>query len=153
LPALGIGLAREEFIINNYIKIHPLALMNHRQMNDEVLTNEIKKRNIGYENEETFFVKKLSYGIAKTASSFYPNKVIVRFSDFKSNEYFNLIGGSYFEPNEENPMLGWRGASRYYSEEYKEAFGLECKAIKIVREEMGLDNVTVMIPFCRTVVE
>jgi len=95
----------------------------------------------------------LSFGIAKIAASFYPNKVIVRFSDFKSNEYFNLLGGRYFEPQEENPMIGWRGASRYYSPEYKEAFGLECKAIKYVREEMGLSNVVVMVPFCRTVGE
>lgn len=153
LPAHGVGLAREEFIINNYIQIHPLALMGHRQLNDSILTKEIEKRIVGYENEETFFIKKLSFGIAKIASAFYPNKVIVRFSDFKSNEYFNLVGGKYFEPNEENPMIGWRGASRYYSDAYKSAFGLECKAIKIVREEMGLDNVVVMVPFCRTVEE
>lgn len=150
LPAKGVGLAREEFIINNYIQIHPLALLNHLQLNDEVLSKEIESRIAGFENEEDFFTKKLSYGIAKIASAFYPNKVIVRFSDFKSNEYFNLVGGNHFEPNEENPMIGWRGASRYYSHEYKAAFGLECKSIKLVREEMGLDNVVVMIPFCRT---
>jgi pyruvate,water dikinase len=153
LPAHGVGLAREEFIINNYIQIHPLALLNHRQLNDKNLTIEIEKRIVGYETEEIFFIKKLSYGIAKIASAFYPHKVIVRFSDFKTNEYFNLLGGSHFEPDEENPMIGWRGASRYYSDEYKDAFGLECKSIKIVREEMGLDNVVVMIPFCRTVEE
>jgi pyruvate,water dikinase len=107
----------------------------------------------GYEDEETFFVKRLSYGIAKIAAAFYPNKVIVRFSDFKSNEYKNLLGGEHFEPEEENPMIGWRGASRYYSEAYKEAFGLECKAIRRVREKMGLKNVVVMVPFCRTVEE
>ena len=106
-----------------------------------------------YDNEEDFFIQRLSYGIAKIAAAFYPNKVIVRFSDFKSNEYYNLLGGKYFEPHEENPMIGWRGASRYYSDKYKEAFGLECKAIKRVREEMGLSNVVVMIPFCRTVEE
>ena len=107
----------------------------------------------GFKNEETFFVKRLSYGIAKIASAFYPKNVIVRMSDFKSNEYYNLLGGSYFEPTEENPMIGWRGASRYYSEQYKDAFGMECKAIKRVREKMGLTNVTIMIPFCRTVKE
>jgi len=153
LPNCGVGLAREEFIINNYIQVHPLALMQHNQLNDAVLSKEIKKRIIGFDNEEDFFVNKLSYGIAKIAAAFYPNKVIVRFSDFKSNEYFNLLGGKYFEPHEENPMIGWRGASRYYSEKYKAAYGLECKAIKKVREEMGLKNVVVMIPFCRTVEE
>ena len=153
LPNKGVGLAREEFIINNYIQVHPLALLNHRQLNDEALTEEIEKKIIGYENEEEFFIEKLSNGIAKIAASFYPNKVIVRFSDFKSNEYYNLLGGKYYEPHEENPMIGWRGASRYYSETYKPAFGLECKAIKKVRNEMGLTNVVVMVPFCRTVEE
>jgi pyruvate,water dikinase len=153
LPNKGVGLAREEFIINNYIQVHPLALMQHRQLNDAALTAEIEKRITGFENERDFFVNKLAYGVAKIAASFYPNKVIVRFSDFKSNEYFNLLGGNHFEPQEENPMIGWRGASRYYSNEYKEAFGLECIAIKKAREEMGLDNVVVMVPFCRTVGE
>ncbi len=153
LPNQGVGLAREEFIINNYIQAHPLALMQHEQLGDEELTKEIRNLTAGYEDEEDFFVKKLSYGIAKIAASFYPNKVIVRFSDFKSNEYFNLLGGKYFEPSEENPMIGWRGASRYYSEKYKPAFAMECKAIHKVREEMGLRNVVVMIPFCRTVDE
>jgi len=153
LPNKGVGLAREEFIINNYIQVHPLALLKHHTLNDAELSNAITRKIVGFKDEEDFFIRKLSYGIAKIASSFYPNKVIVRFSDFKSNEYFNLLGGKYFEPSEENPMIGWRGASRYYSDEYKEAFGLECKAIKIVREEMGLKNVVVMIPFCRTVEE
>src|SRR6185312_6218088 len=107
----------------------------------------------GFDNEASYFIRKLSFGIAKIASAFYPKKVIVRFSDFKSNEYRGLLGGHHFEPSEENPMIGWRGASRYYSPDYKEAFGLECKAIKRVREEMGLENVVVMIPFCRTVTE
>lgn len=150
IPNAGVGLAREEFIINNYIKAHPLALLNHINMNDEELTQEISALIRGYDNEELFFIKRLSYGIAKIAAAFYPKKVIVRLSDFKSNEYRNLLGGKYFEPEEENPMIGWRGASRYYSEEYKYAFGMECKAIKRVREKMGLDNVTIMIPFCRT---
>jgi pyruvate,water dikinase len=153
LPNAGVGLAREEFIINNYIQVHPLALLHHKELKDKPLSEEIEKRIFGYENEQDFFIKKLSYGIAKIAAAFYPNPVIVRFSDFKSNEYYNLLGGNHFEPHEENPMIGWRGASRYYSPEYKAAFGLECKAIKIVREEMGLHNVIVMVPFCRTVEE
>lgn len=153
LPNKGVGLAREEFIINNYIEVHPLALLNHKTIGDAALTKAIEKKITGYPDEETFFIEKLSNGIAKIAASFYPNKTIVRFSDFKTNEYYNLLGGKYYEPNEENPMIGWRGASRYYSEAYKEAFGLECRAIKKVREEMGLKNVTVMVPFCRTVEE
>ncbi|MCC6938326.1 MAG: phosphoenolpyruvate synthase [Flavobacteriales bacterium] len=153
LPNAGVGLAREEFIINNYIPAHPLALLQHKEIGDVALSGRISYLINGYEDEETFFVKKLSYGIAKIASAFHPNKVIVRFSDFKSNEYKNLLGGEHFEPHEENPMIGWRGASRYYSEAYKEAFGLECKAIRRVREKMGLKNVVVMVPFCRTVTE
>jgi len=153
IPNKGVGLAREEFIINNYIQAHPLALLKHKELNDEELTNEINALTRGFKDEETFFVKRLSYGVAKIASAFYPNQVIVRMSDFKSNEYYNLLGGKYFEPKEENPMIGWRGASRYYSEEYEYAFGMECKAIKRAREKMGLKNITVMIPFCRTVEE
>jgi pyruvate,water dikinase len=153
LPNKGVGLAREEFIINNYIEVHPLALLNHRTIGDAALTKAIEKKITGYPDEETFFIDKLADGIAKIAASFYPHKTIVRFSDFKTNEYYNLLGGKYYEPSEENPMIGWRGASRYYSEAYKEAFGLECKAIRKVREEMGLTNVTVMVPFCRTVEE
>jgi pyruvate,water dikinase len=153
LPNSGVGLAREEFIINNYIQVHPLALMKHRELNDPELTSRIETLITGYENEEDFFIKKLAYGISKIAAAFYPNEVIVRFSDFKSNEYYNLLGGKYFEPHEENPMIGWRGASRYYSEEYRSAFGLECKAISYARNTLGLKNVVVMIPFCRTVEE
>lgn len=153
IPNAGVGLAREEFIINNYIKAHPLALLHHRELNDPELSREIGLLTRGYEDEEMFFVKRLSYGIAKIAAAFYPKTVIVRLSDFKSNEYSNLLGGSHYEPEEENPMIGWRGASRYYSEEYRYAFGMECRAIKRVREKMGLTNVTVMIPFCRTVEE
>ncbi|SDF06101.1 phosphoenolpyruvate synthase [Chitinophaga filiformis] len=153
LPNKGVGLAREEFIINNYIKVHPLALLHHKSLNDASLTADIMQLIRGYDDEEAYFVQKLAYGIAKIAAAFHPGKVIVRFSDFKSNEYYNLLGGKYFEPEEENPMIGWRGASRYYSEKYKAAFALECKAIKKVREEMGLKNVVVMIPFCRTVDE
>jgi pyruvate,water dikinase len=153
LPCKGIGLAREEFIINNYIKAHPLALLHHERLQDAALTSSINELIKGYKSGEDFFVQKLSQGIAKIAAAFYPHQVIVRFSDFKSNEYFNLLGGHHFEPEEENPMIGWRGASRYYSKQYKEAFSLECKAIRQVREKMGLRNVTVMIPFCRTVKE
>jgi pyruvate,water dikinase len=150
IPNEGVGLAREEFIINNYIKVHPLALLNHEKVGDEELTNRIRQITSGFENERDFFIKKLSYGVGRIAAAFHPKEVIVRFSDFKSNEYMNLLGGKHFEPHEENPMIGWRGASRYYSEEYKEAFGLECEAIRRVRTEMDLKNVVVMIPFCRT---
>jgi len=153
LPNAGVGLAREEFIINNYIQAHPLALLQHKELGDVALSGKISYLIHGYEDEETFFIKRLSYGIAKIAAAFYPNKVIVRFSDFKSNEYKGLLGGEHFEPDEENPMIGWRGASRYYSDAYKEAFGMECKAIRRVREKMGLKNVVVMVPFCRTVEE
>jgi pyruvate,water dikinase len=153
IPNGGVGLAREEFIINNYIGIHPMALLKHKTLNDEVLSAQIKTAIRGFENEEQFFIQKLSFGIAKIAAAFYPNTVIVRFSDFKTNEYRNLAGGEHFEPLEENPMIGWRGASRYYSEAYREAFGLECRAVHQVREKMGLTNVAVMIPFCRTVEE
>lgn len=152
-PHRGVGLAREEFVINNYIKIHPQALLKYKELNDEALTLQVTEAIKGYGDGETYFIEKLSYGVAKIAAAFYPQKVIVRFSDFKTNEYYNMPGGSYFEPSEENPMIGWRGASRYYSAAYKEAFGMECRAIKKVREVMGLDNVTVMIPFCRTVSE
>ncbi len=152
-PNAGIGLAREEFIINNYIKVHPLALINHHDLEDRQLREEISEIIQGYDSGSEFFVEKLSSGVARIAASFYPNDVIVRFSDFKTNEYYNMLGGKYYEPKEENPMMGWRGASRYYSKEYKEAFGLECLALKRVRSEMGLKNVIVMIPFCRTVNE
>jgi len=150
IPNDGVGLAREEFIINNYIKVHPLALLHHKEIGDKELTAKIDEIMHGYDDEAEFFVEKLSFGIAHIAAAFYPSRVIVRFSDFKTNEYRNLLGGTYYEPEEENPMIGWRGASRYYSDQYKEAFGLECKAIKRVRDEYGLTNVTVMIPFCRT---
>lgn len=150
IPNAGVGLAREEFIINNFIKVHPLALLHHKEIGDEELSEKIDRITYGYEDEAEFFVEKLSFGIARIGSAFYPSRVIVRFSDFKSNEYKNMLGGQYFEPDEENPMIGWRGASRYYSDKYKEAFGLECKAIQRVRNVYGLTNITVMIPFCRT---
>jgi len=153
LPNSGVGLLREEFIINNYIKVHPLALINYNNLEDNELKDCIDKITIGYKDKSEYFVDKLSYGLATIGTAFYGKDVIVRFSDFKSNEYYNLLGGKYFEPHEENPMIGWRGASRYYSKNYKEAFGLECKAIKRVREEYGLKNIIVMLPFVRTVEE
>ncbi|WP_456456774.1 phosphoenolpyruvate synthase [Thermovibrio sp.] len=152
LPNSGVGLAREEFIINNYIGIHPNALIRFEEVKEKApeIAQEIEKKTKGYKDKREFYIEKLAFGIGKIAAAFYPKPVIVRFSDFKSNEYANLLGGKLFEPKEENPMLGWRGASRYYSEKFKEAFGLECLAIKKVREEMGLTNVIVMVPFCRT---
>lgn len=152
IPNDGVGLAREEFIIANQIKIHPLALINYKKQPAKI-KREIDKLTIGYKDKKQFFIDKLAEGIGKIASAFYPKDVIVRFSDFKSNEYANLIGGNQYEPKEANPMIGWRGASRYYDEKFKEAFGLECLAIKKVREVFGLDNVVVMVPFCRTVEE
>lgn len=153
IPNDGVGLAREEFIINSYIKIHPLALLHFDQLTDEKVKATIADLTFGYANKADYFVEKLAEGISKIAAAFYPKKVIVRLSDFKSNEYANLIGGKQFEPNEDNPMIGWRGASRYYDSKYKEAFGLECRAILKVRNEMGLTNLEVMIPFPRTVEE
>jgi pyruvate, water dikinase len=153
IPNDGVGLAREEFIINSYIKIHPLALLNYETLPDEILKRAIADMTSGYADKAEYFVDKLAEGVGMIAAAFYPKQVIVRLSDFKSNEYANLIGGKLFEPDEENPMIGWRGASRYYSENYKEAFGLECRAMKKIREEMGLTNVEIMIPFPRTVEE
>jgi pyruvate,water dikinase len=158
IPNDGVGLAREEFIINSYIGIHPMALIEYDELkkaasNDEKLAKvieEIDKKSAAYEDKREFFIDNLAMGIAKIAAGFYPNEVIVRFSDFKTNEYANLIGGYRYEPEESNPMIGWRGASRYYDEKFKPAFGLECEAIKKVRDEMGLTNVKVMVPFCRT---
>ena len=148
LPNNGVGLAREEFIFANYIKIHPLALLNFEKNSEEV-KKEIKDI-INIRNPTDYFVEQLSYGIGKIAGAFYPNDVIVRFSDFKSNEYKKMIGGELFEEDEENPMIGFRGASRYYSKEFSKAFELECKAVHKVVNEMRMDNLIVMIPFCRT---
>ncbi len=150
LPCEGIGLARMEFIINNIIKIHPMALVLFDKLNDKDARNQINELTRGYKDKTQYFVDHLAEGIGKIAASQYPYTVIVRMSDFKTNEYANLIGGKQFEPEEENPMLGFRGASRYYSEKYRAGFALECKAIKRVRDEMGLVNVIMMIPFCRT---
>lgn len=153
IPNDGVGLAREEFIINSEIKIHPLALMGFNEIKDKKLKAKINELTYGYENKEEFFINRLAKGIGRIAAAFYPKPVIVRTSDFKSNEYANLIGGQLFEPREDNPMIGWRGASRYYSEEYRKAFALECKAILKVRNDFGLTNLKVMIPFCRTLDE
>jgi pyruvate,water dikinase len=153
LPIKGIGLARMEFIINNIIKIHPMALVRYEDIEDKKTKEKIEQLTSKYDDKTQYFVDHLARGIARIASSQYPNPVIVRMSDFKTNEYADLIGGREFEPQEENPMLGFRGASRYYSEKYEEGFELECRAIKQVREIIGLDNVIIMIPFCRTVDE
>ncbi len=153
LPCEGIGLARMEFIINNIIKIHPMALVRFATIEDKDTRRQILALTRGYTSKTDYFVEQLAFGIAKIAASHYPEPVIVRLSDFKTNEYADLIGGRAFEPAEENPMLGFRGASRYYSEDYREGFALECQAVKKVREVMGLDNVIVMIPFCRTIEE
>lgn len=150
IPNDGVGLARTEFIIANHIKAHPLALLRFDELKDRFVKREVARLTANYPYKPDFFVDKLASGIAMLAAAFYPSPVIVRMSDFKSNEYANLLGGKQFEPHEDNPMLGWRGASRYYDPRYREAFGLECKALKRVREEMGLTNVTPMIPFCRT---
>ncbi|MEO0143378.1 MAG: phosphoenolpyruvate synthase [candidate division WOR-3 bacterium] len=150
IPNDGVGLARMEFIYANWIQIHPLALLNFDKLEDENLKQRILEIAVGYNSLIDFFIYKLAEGIGSIAGAFYPNDVIVRFSDFKSNEYAKLIGGYLFEPKEENPMIGFRGASRYYSDMFKEAFKMEVLAIKIVREEMGLKNVKVMVPFCRT---
>ena len=153
LPNKGVGLAREEFIINNFIGVHPLALINLENLKDKEVQKKIREKIHGFKDGVDYFIKKLTYGISRIAAAFYPEPVILRLSDFKSNEYYNLLGGKDYEPKESNPMIGWRGCSRYYSDQYKEAFGLECKAIKIVRDEMGFTNVTTMLPFCRTPLE
>lgn len=150
LPNDGVGLAREEFIFSNFIRIHPMALVHYDKLKDKSAKKKIAELTRGYKKKTDYAVDKLAEGMARIAASFYPNDVIVRLSDFKTNEYATLIGGKEFEPKEENPMLGWRGASRYYSKEYKQGFKIECEAIKKVREEWGLKNVVAMVPFCRT---
>jgi len=149
LPTSGVGLAREEFIIASQIQIHPLALINYSKLKGG-LRKKINELTIGYKDKKEYFIDKLSQGIGKIGAAFWPKPVIVRFSDFKSNEYAQLLGGNLFEPEESNPMLGWRGASRYYDEKFKPAFEMECQAIKRAREVFGLKNIKVMIPFCRT---
>ncbi len=153
LPHHGVGLARLEFIINRVIGVHPKALIHFDSLHDAALKENISARIAGYKSPTDFFVEKLAEGISTIGAAFYPERVIVRMSDFKSNEYANLIGGKLYEPHEENPMIGFRGASRYISADFRECFALECKAFKKVRDEMGLTNVEVMIPFVRTLEE
>ncbi|MBI5881312.1 phosphoenolpyruvate synthase [archaeon] len=153
LPNKGVGLAREEFIINSFIKVHPNALLHFDKVKDPAVRKQIEQLTAGYKNKVEFYIDKLAQGIARIAAAFYPKDVILRFSDFKTNEYANLIGGTYFEPKEDNPMIGFRGASRYYADAFREAFGLECKAVLRVRNDMGLTNLQVMVPFCRTIKE
>ncbi|MFA6089116.1 MAG: phosphoenolpyruvate synthase [Candidatus Woesearchaeota archaeon] len=153
LPNDGVGLAREEFIVNSWIKIHPNALLQFDKVTDLETRKVIEELTAGYSDKKEYFIDKLAQGVGKLAAAFYPKDVILRFSDFKTNEYANLIGGKYFEPKEDNPMIGWRGASRYYSKGYQAGFALECEAIKRVRNDMGLTNLKLMIPFCRTIPE
>jgi len=150
LPNKGVGLAREEFIIASHIKVHPGALLDYKKLKDAKLKKKIDDLTKGYPDKVEFYIQKLAEGIAQITAAFYPNQVIVRFSDFKTNEYSTLLGGAAYEPHEENPMIGWRGASRYYDLKFKESFRLECEAVKRVRETWGLTNLQTMIPFCRT---
>jgi pyruvate, water dikinase len=153
IPADGVGLARMEFVVSNHIKVHPMALVNYDALKDEDAKREIAELTRGYEDKTEYFVDRLARGLARIAATSYPKPVIIRMSDFKTNEYANLIGGTAFEPKEENPMLGFRGASRYYSPRYQAGFALECRAIRRLREVIGLRNVVVMIPFCRSTKE
>lgn len=153
LPAAGVGLARMEFIINDHIRVHPMALVHFDTLRDEQAKRDIERMTSGWTDKAEYFVDRLARGIAKLAAPFHPNPVILRLSDFKSNEYAHLTGGAEFEPTEENPMLGLRGASRYYSDRYRAGFALECRAIRRVREEIGLRNIVVMVPFCRSPAE
>lgn len=153
LPHSGVGLAREEFIIAGKIGVHPLALYYFGDIKDKTIKKKIEDITFGYKDKKEYFIDTLARGVGQIGAAFWPHPVIVRFSDFKSNEYATLLGGKLFEPEEVNPMMGWRGASRFYDEKFKPAFGMECRAIKKVREEFGLKNIKVMIPFCRTVEE
>ncbi len=153
IPNDGVGLARMEFIINDFIKVHPMALVHPEAVADGETSKKIEALTFGYNSRSDYFVEKLAHGVGTIAAAFYPKPVILRMSDFKTNEYASLIGGQYFEPKEENPMIGFRGASRYYDDKYREGFALECRAMKKVREEMGLTNLVLMIPFCRRVDE
>jgi pyruvate, water dikinase len=153
IPCDGVGLARLEFIIANWIKVHPLALVYPDRLTQPSVKRQIEKLTKQYADQTDYFVDKLAQGVGTIAAAFYPKPVIVRLSDFKSNEYVNLLGGSDFEPTEENPMIGWRGASRYYAAGYEAGFALECQAMQRVRRDMGLTNVILMVPFCRTIAE
>ncbi|MDR9502206.1 MAG: phosphoenolpyruvate synthase [Desulfurivibrionaceae bacterium] len=156
IPNDGVGLAREEFIINSHIGIHPLALMNYEELKNsddpekQAVAKKIEERTGAYADKKQFFIDKVAEGVGRIAAGFYPKDVIVRLSDFKSNEYANLVGGHFYEPQEENPMIGWRGASRYYDPKYRPAFELECEGLKKARNDMGLNNIKLMVPFCRT---
>jgi pyruvate,water dikinase len=152
-PVDGVGLLRMEFAINTSIKIHPLALVKFDEIEDKKVKKQIEDLTNRYDDKKDYFIDQLSMAVGTIAAAFYPKEVIVRMSDFKSNEYADLIGGSQFEPEEENPMVGFRGASRYYHDRYREGFELECKAMKFIREDMGLTNVKIMVPFCRTIEE
>ena len=153
IPADGVGLARMEFVVGNHIKVHPMALVRYDALKDDEAKRAIAELTVGYEDKTEYFVDRLARGLARIAAARYPHPVIVRTSDFKTNEYANLVGGAEFEPKEENPMLGFRGASRYYSPRYREGFALECRAIRRLRRDMGFKNVIVMIPFCRSTKE
>jgi pyruvate, water dikinase len=153
VPNDGVGLAREEFIISTYVQIHPLALLDYEELSDADVKNQIARLTAGYDSKPQYFVDKLAQGVALIAAAFYPKEVIVRLSDFKTNEYANLIGGKLYEPREENPMIGFRGASRYYDPRYRRGFALECQAMHKVRDQFGLTNLKLMIPFCRTTEE
>jgi pyruvate,water dikinase len=153
IPSDGVGLARLEFIIANHIQAHPMALVHFAELTDASVKQQLAELTSLYEDKPQYFVDKLAQGVGLIAAAFHPKPVIVRLSDFKTNEYAHLLGGQQFEPLEDNPMLGWRGASRYYHERYRDGFALECRAMKKVREEMGLTNVILMIPFCRTIDE
>ena len=166
LPVAGVGLGRLEFIIASKIRVHPNVLIDYEKLKSGKKTvfyhsraeirsilRKVEKLTAGYKNKKQYYVDKLAEGISMIAATFWPNEVIIRFSDFKTNEYETLLGGSIYEPKEENPMIGWRGASRYYDPNFAQAFGLECSAVKKVREQMGLTNVVPMVPFCRTVEE
>jgi pyruvate,water dikinase len=153
LPADGVGLARMEFVISNHIRIHPMALVRYETLKDEVARQAISEITAGYADKTEYFVDHLSRGLSRIAAALYPKPVIIRMSDFKTNEYAGLIGGGEFEPKEENPMIGFRGAARYYSPQYREGFALECRAISRLRSEMGFSNAIVMIPFCRSLAE
>jgi pyruvate,water dikinase len=153
IPADGVGLARMEFVVSNHIKVHPMALVHYHALKDEEAKRVIAELTQGYDDKTDYFVDRLARGLARIAAAYHPKPVIVRTSDFKTNEYANLVGGAAFEPKEENPMLGFRGASRYYSPRYRDGFALECRAIRRLREETGFRNVIVMIPFCRSTKE
>jgi pyruvate,water dikinase len=153
LPNQGVGLAREEFIIAEKIKIHPLALYNYARIKDKKVKRQISEIARGYEDKKQFFIEKLAEGVGQIGAAFYPKQVIVRLSDFKTNEYATLIGGSEYEHKESNPMIGFRGASRYSDPSFAPAFKMECKALRMAREKFGLKNIVIMIPFCRTVEE